>query len=960
MAISNLTPVKEWPTRKLPQDRFDDAVKTAMDQMSVMVDELNENFIPQTNESVKVINKISPNIDTILDAPNQAAAAAASAQSAASSKTAAAQSASEAASSKTAAAQSATEAAASASSASSSETAAAQSASSASSSKAASAQSASEAAASETAAASSASSATASKTAAAQSATEAAASASSAESSKTAAAQSASTASSEADRAEKEADRAKNEADRAASIARVEVASETKAGIVKTDSKTLFVTDQSGTLTAEDVAIGGDLTDTARGRGQIGACYTIPNSGVDFNTLTKAGRYWFSDSAFANSTNKPPTNLGGFCDVLGEEGSQNYTKQIYHVYNAPIIFIRERVSATSGWSETWTKVITEKDLATTSKVGLTKVDDVTTKIGTDGTLSVPTFAGSSVGLVPTATSADAGKALLGNGTWTKMIAPTDLATSTTPGIIRPGTGLAVKDGVMSVAGTGVKTLELTEAYHVLASDPNTLVVKGMNSVQELYMPDPASLSGNGTTYTIIVQPGNSISLRDHKGYSIGPDLVANKAYNVVLIDAENGIWARTEFAAAGVQQAGGGNLTYNLFISEPTVFWTDASTRNFKVIELSQRKYLLVQPGSSTTTAFVMIADADGQLTTGEPVTFASLRYYNRYEYLVLSDSLVIIKSWDSSPDTTQFLALSISGTTVSAGEVCAFAEGNNYATAGIMEKMDASHFVLVWFDRDTNTSASSGKAALFTVSGGNITAGGETAFVDNSVADISLCNIDDGKTLLFYSASGGYFFSVMEMSSSGGLVIHDPSAVTLNKTISGCRLRSLDGNIVFLGYDLSNDIGYSYAVIISDNFSVGVSSAETVSKFDIAAASVVKREASRFVFIRDKSAVEMKVSADSTNFVGKVVQIDSSAFLLESNTVGIADGYVLFGWTNTSRTSSYFSLRNSISSAEDTDGYGGATFYDMQTFALGNGKAIVFYRDAKNANYKTAQIITI
>lgn len=600
------------------------------------------------------------------------------------------------------------------------------------------------------------------------------------------------------------------------------------------------------------------------------------------------------------------------------------------------------------------------DIATTEKAGLVKPDGKTTKIGSDGTLSVPTFTGSSVGLVPAATSADAGKALLGNGTWTKMISPTDLATSTTPGIMRPGKGLVVKDGVVSVPGTGAKTLELSEAYHVLASDPATLVVKGTNSVQELYMPDPASLSGNGTTYTIIVQPGSSISLRNHKGYSIGPDLVANKAYNVVLIDVENGIWARTEFAAAGVQQAGGGNLTYNLSISEPTVFWTDASNINFKMIELSQRKYLLVQPDSSTTTAFVMSADADGQLTTGEPITFASLRYYNRYEYLVLSDSLVIIKSWDSSPYTTQFLALSISGTTVSAGEICSFAEGNQYVINGKMEKMDASHFVLFWSNFDTNTSAYSGKAALFTVSGGNITAGGETAFVDNSVANISLCNIDDGKTLLFYSASDEHFFSVMEMSSSGGLVIHDPSAVTLNKPISGCSLRSLDGNIVFLSYDSSNDIGYSYAVIISDNFSVGVSRAATVSKFNIDAASGVKRAASRFVFIQDKSAVEMNVYANSTEFAGKVVQIDSSAFELGNNTVGISDGYVLFGWTNKSRTSSYFSLRSSISSASDTDGYGGATFYDMQTFALGNGRAIVFYRDLKNANYKTAQTITI
>lgn len=969
MSITKLTPVEPWPTRKLPQDRFDDSVKTAMDQMSVMVDELNEHFIPETNEAIEVINEISPNIGTILDAPNQAAAAAASAQAAASSKTAAAQSATEAAasknaaassassasSSKTAAAQSASEAAASASSASSSKTAAAQSASDAAEEADGAAQSAS-------AAADSASAAASSKTAAAQSATKAAQSASNASSSKTAAAQSAATASSEADRAKDEADRAKDEADRVASIVAVDVASDTKAGIVKTDAKTLSVTDPSGTLTVEDVAIGGVLTDTARGRGQIGDCYSIPSSGVDFNTLTKAGRYWFSGSAFVNSTNKPPTNTGGFCDVLGEEGSQSYTKQIYHVYRSPVIYIREHRGITQGWSEEWTEIITEKNLATTSKVGVSKPDGVTTKTSSDGTLSVPTFAGSSVGLVPTATSADAGKALLGNGTWTKMVSETDLATTTTPGIMRPGTGLTVKDGVVSVAGAGVKTLELTESYHVLASDPPTLVVKALNSVQELYMPDPASLSGNGTTYTILVQPGANINLRDHKGYSIGPDLVVNKAYNVVLIDAENGIWARTEFAAAGVQQAGGGNLGYNLSISAPTVFWTDASSNNFKVIELSQRKYLLVQPGSSTTTAFVMSADADGQLTTGEPITFASLEGYSIYEYLVLSDSLVIIRSYTSDyPYVAQFLALSISGTTVSAGEVCAFAEaGHLAATVGVMEKMDANHFVLVWPKQDTSTSTYSGKATLFTVSGGSITAGEETTFVESYISSTSLCSIDDGKTLLFYRANDKSFFSVLELSSSGGLVIHDPSEVTLSEVLLTSRILYRNGNIVFLTHTSATD--YARIVNIADNFSVRVTAANSVSNFNLVTASVVWiTGGSTVVFVSSTSAVPSRITSIPSISFDSVTQISSSAFHLTDNAVSIADSHVLFGYTNSRRSSASFDLKTSGLGSIDFISYsGGLAFYNMQTLALGNGKAICFYRDDKNSNYKTAQIITI
>lgn len=92
MAISNLTPVEPWPSRKLPQDRFDASVKTAMDQMSVMVSELNDSFIPAANETSEAINTLNPDLPAIRDAPNQASAAAASAEAAAGSAGAAAES----------------------------------------------------------------------------------------------------------------------------------------------------------------------------------------------------------------------------------------------------------------------------------------------------------------------------------------------------------------------------------------------------------------------------------------------------------------------------------------------------------------------------------------------------------------------------------------------------------------------------------------------------------------------------------------------------------------------------------------------------------------------------------------------------------------------------------------------------------------------------------------------------
>lgn len=173
------------------------------------------------------------------------------------------------------------------------------------------------------------------------------------------------------------------------------LATDTNYGHVRSDGDTTKIT--AGEVVVKDVAIGGDATDLARNRGQIGGCYNI-TSGIDFNTLFKAGRYWFNDTVFAACSNKPPTNVGGFCDVLGEEGSNNYTKQIYHVYHSPVIYIREHKGTDSGWSETWTKIITEKNLATTSTPGLVKPGTGMT-VDAAGALNVDRASTSKAGIV---------------------------------------------------------------------------------------------------------------------------------------------------------------------------------------------------------------------------------------------------------------------------------------------------------------------------------------------------------------------------------------------------------------------------------------------------------------------------------------------------------------------------------------------------------------------------------
>lgn len=119
--IQALTPVDKWPARKLPQERFDTAVKRSMDQMSGMVGQLNDEFIP-------AVNSISPGVDTVVNNLSAIQAAPGHAASAADSATAAAASAATATEQASIATDKAGEAHGSAQAASASETAAAGSA----------------------------------------------------------------------------------------------------------------------------------------------------------------------------------------------------------------------------------------------------------------------------------------------------------------------------------------------------------------------------------------------------------------------------------------------------------------------------------------------------------------------------------------------------------------------------------------------------------------------------------------------------------------------------------------------------------------------------------------------------------------------------------------------------------------------------------------------------------------
>ena len=487
MAISNLTPVEPWPSRKLPQDRFDASVKTAMDQMSVMVGELNDSFIPAANETSEAINTLNPDLPAIRDAPNQAAAAAASAKAAANSANAAAESVS-------------------------------------------------------------------------------------------AAAQEVEKAKTEVVNAQAEADRAKAEADRAEAIAGV------------------------GPATAE-------------------------------------------------------------------------------------------------------------------KLGLVKPDGTTTQTTADGTLSVPTFEGSSAGLVPATTSADTKKVLLGNGTW----------------------GSAEDDAA---------AMTISEDLILTVDSPRTLVLTASASGLSVRLPDPATVV-NGTTFHIIVRPLEDIQLCDFSGHPIKayPLLHIFTAIRVQLVDASTGLWALAEYKSGSASDAQG---KIGLNIGELTIF-NSANTSNISVAALSESKAIVCYSdgGNSSYGTACVLTISGTTVSVGNKIAFNSADTSN-ISVAALSEnkSVVCYNNANPSPHTGETRILTISDTTVRIGEKTVF----NYKDASQISMIALSESKAVVCYRD-ESSGHYCKANVLKISETTITAGNAVEFTISYARSISIAAISETKAII--SCSG-------------------------------------------------------------------------------------------------------------------------------------------------------------------------------------------------------------
>lgn len=413
------------------------------------------------------------------------------------------------------------------------------------------------------------------------------------------------------------------------------------------------------------------------------------------------------------------------------------------------------------------------DIATTEKAGLVKPDGQTTEIGSDGTLSVPKFAGSSAGLVPVATSADAKKVLQGDGTWEY----TEDATA---------------------------SMTISADLHLTADSPRALVLTAAASGLSVYLPDHSTLP-RGTVFHIFVRSPEDIQLRDFSGQAIKayPVLSASTATRVQLIDASTGLWALASYSQWITSDAPGPR---GLSIGDQFIFCSSTSGSSLSMDILSEQKAIVCYATSGGCYA-VVLSVSDTDITVGDAFRFADVTSY--YDVAALSaDKAVVCYRLKNS---LYAAVLSISGMTITVGEsviVSGSVSGSVSLTALSADKALCGHI---------SRTGDATYILPLTISGNTVANGANLKIGTGQKAAVTATS----ETTALVCLEGGNS-QVIKVSVSGNSITKEGSANLLSTTYNP-SLTAFSEEKALVAYKDANGLGHVRVVTLSGSaFYVG------------------------------------------------------------------------------------------------------------------------------------------
>ena len=374
----------------------------------------------------------------------------------------------------------------------------------------------------------------------------------------------------------------------------------------------------------------------------------------------------------------------------------------------------------------------------------------------------------------------------------KVITSTDLATTTTPGIVKVGKGLAASgDGTLRYAGMGAATLPVGRSTRLILSSARNFVLTATVASPNVFLPDPSTLYA-GEQFIFFAE-GDNIRVRDFQGQAVGPVLARGKAYLFTLINKTTGEWARAEFSASGTS-GDGGSLGLQPSISAPVIF-SDVAEAYSTDIELETGRVLHF--GSSMgnvtggTLSLVSVTGWGAVSVKNTPLTLP--QDFTLHDFLKLSSSLCCVLAKDAKTNRKfAVIPVDVSGATAVVGDP------NILTTTGTLSKpifsrVDDARALLVYGD------GTSLYACLYSFSGATVTAAAPV-LVTSPVKNIDYLDVqrmDDTRWLL---RTGEYSLQILKVSGTS-ITVGEPVTFTPDAAWINCRFNAVSpapgGNVL-------------------------------------------------------------------------------------------------------------------------------------------------------------------
>lgn len=397
--------------------------------------------------------------------------------------------------------------------------------------------------------------------------------------------------------------------------------------------------------------------------------------------------------------------------------------------------------------------------------------------------------------------------------WVKLVDKTDLATPSTPGIIKVGKGLDTSgDGTLRYTGMSAATLSVGGNTRLNASSARNLVLTATGASPHVFLPNPSTLYA-GEQFIFFAE-GDNIQVRDFQGQAVGPVLARGKAYLFTLINKTPGEWARAEFSASGTSGADGGSLGLQPSISAPVIFSDVAESASLDIELETGRVLHFGVPATSTAGEFnsgtLSLVSVTGWGTVSVKNTPLTLpQNFILYDFCKLSSSLCCVLAKDTKTNKKfAVIPVDVSGATAVVGTA------NILTTTGtlgkpIFSRVDDARALLVYGD------GTSLYARLYSFSGSTVTAAAPV-LVASPVKNLDYLNVqrmDDTRWLL---RTGGFVLQLLKVSGSS-ITVGEPVTFTPDAAWLNCRFNAISpapGGNVLIYVTFQRQDGSTYQVV--------------------------------------------------------------------------------------------------------------------------------------------------